>query len=1053
MAYTTAQLVDAYTKANLGKAPDAATALTLDAYASQTQVGGISDAAAFANTLKLVNGTTAVAIETYQFFTGRAPTAAGLAFLVNSTTNTNDLNDAYYSKFSNENRFINFSINLATGQGEGAAAFAASYAGVSYAQTVATAYDKIIGNATAAAAGVDVAAAVAYLSRADNITYLTNFVKASTGLTAAADIDLAVKAALIGEILNIATITGLGAYATATTAMIADLSDGTLSTDTANGVNLFTAYPSSGVAGKAFVLTTGADVGAAFAGTAGNDTYTAAEVAGNTVLTVGDTIDGGAGVDTLNITQTGAFSMPVGATVANVEVVNLTTGTTGSVINTSSWSGVTTLGVIGVGAQTVTAGASTNVTVGRTSAAATTASVTGGTNVSVTETGSAGGTVNVTSATGVVTVNSTTSSTDGSTGSAINVTGGSSVVVNQKTANAVNTTTTDGVVTITGGATTTAVSVTQAAAATADASTVGHVNGNVNITDANAAETSKAGTISTVTLAGGFAVATINSGALTTLNASGTGTTLNAGTLGALSTAAVSTLALNLTGLTLTGTATIDSDIKTLNVASGTAASSIGNLTASGATAVNVSGDKALTLSANSFASSAVITSTNTGGVSLGTALAVGQTFTGGAGADTITLAGANTKAISMGAGDDTVTYAGALGTGGSVAGGDGTDTIVMTDTQAAAASGSATFNSSFSGFEVLSISTGATGNTVNLAGINAVNSVSIVGSTDITLNGYTSGGTLTFTGASTQVTANVTNATLSNTDTFNVKLVSSGAIAAGQAIVANVETVNVTATDTNSTQHVDTLNLIATSATKITVSGNAGLTLTNTGATLVTNFDASAHTGGSSSGVTYVSANNDTTATVTITGGAGADTLTGNAAKDTIVGGAGNDTIRGAGGIDTLTGGAGSDTFVYTTAGEAGITGQEKITDFTTGSSGDKLSFGSTVLLADATGVNVNSAVNGAVDLSATVKNGVITLSGADVGLVDTIGELKAIFELLDTNSSVDIGAIQMGGNTYVLIDNNAASGVVQDIIQLTGVTGITSISTTLGANVIGIV
>lgn len=64
MAYTTAQLVTAYTNANLGKAPDAATTLTLDAYATQTQTGGLSDAAALTNTLKLVNSTTAVAIQT-----------------------------------------------------------------------------------------------------------------------------------------------------------------------------------------------------------------------------------------------------------------------------------------------------------------------------------------------------------------------------------------------------------------------------------------------------------------------------------------------------------------------------------------------------------------------------------------------------------------------------------------------------------------------------------------------------------------------------------------------------------------------------------------------------------------------------------------------------------------------------------------------------------------------------------------------------------------------------------------------------------------------------
>lgn len=259
MAYTTEQLKTAYTNANLGKGPDAATLLTLDAYASQSQTGGITDAAALSKTYSLVNGTTAVAIETYQFFTGHAPSAAGLDYLVDSTTNTTDLNDAYYAKFAQENRFINFSINLATGAGEGAAAFAAAYTNVSYAQTVATAYDKIIGNATATAAGVDVAAAVAYLSRNENITYLTAFVKANTSLTAAADVDLAVKAALIGEILSVATTSGLGGYATSTSKMIADLGDdGLLTVNSAAGNDIFVNYPSAGA--STFTLTNGTDV-------------------------------------------------------------------------------------------------------------------------------------------------------------------------------------------------------------------------------------------------------------------------------------------------------------------------------------------------------------------------------------------------------------------------------------------------------------------------------------------------------------------------------------------------------------------------------------------------------------------------------------------------------------------------------------------------------------------------------------------------------------------------------------------------------------------------
>lgn len=331
MAYTTQQLVDAYTKANLGKAPDQATTLTIDAFASGTTNGGYSDAQALANTLKLVNGTTAVAVETYQFFTGKAPTQAGLTYLVNSDTNTTDLNDATYAKFSTENRFINFSINLAVA-GEAATSFAASYGGtgVTFAQVVATAYDKIIGNSVATAAGVDVAAATAYLSRQANIDYLTSFVKAN-GYTTATQIDLAVKAALIGQILNAATTSGIGAYATATSALIADLSDGTLSTDTAGGVNIFAAYPSAGTVGTTYTLKVGQDV---VAGGNANDTINALTVDANgtaaSTLSAFDSIDGGAGLDTLNIYTDSAAAgaagnktVPSNLTVKNVEVVNI----------------------------------------------------------------------------------------------------------------------------------------------------------------------------------------------------------------------------------------------------------------------------------------------------------------------------------------------------------------------------------------------------------------------------------------------------------------------------------------------------------------------------------------------------------------------------------------------------------------------------------------------------------------------------------------------------------------------------------------------------------
>ncbi|PIB93417.1 hypothetical protein [Caulobacter sp. FWC2] len=385
MAYTTQQLVDLYTNANLGKGPDAALTLTLDAYATQTQVGGLSDDAAAASTLKWVNGTTAVAVETYQFFTGKAPSAAGLAYLVNSATNTTDLNDAYYSKFSAENRFINFSINLAV-FGDGAANFAAQYGNtatstVTYAQVVASAYDKIIGNATATAAGVDVAASVAFFSRQANIDYLTSFVKAN-GITGATQIDLAVKAALIGEILNAATVSGLGAYATATTALIKDLSDGALTnTDSAS---IFVSYPAGPTVGEVKNLTTAIDT---IKGTSAADTYTGvwdqSNGGVNSTLNALDIIGGGAGQDTLNINAVTSLSSGnlSSLTITGIETINIR-GAGGVEGDFSGYDGLTALNVTQSQGVDVAAAATTAISIANSTGDVYTA---GGSTVNVTD--------------------------------------------------------------------------------------------------------------------------------------------------------------------------------------------------------------------------------------------------------------------------------------------------------------------------------------------------------------------------------------------------------------------------------------------------------------------------------------------------------------------------------------------------------------------------------------------------------------------------------------------------------------------------------------------
>jgi len=59
-------------------------------------------------------------------------------------------------------------------------------------------------------------------------------------------------------------------------------------------------------------------------------------VVNNVTFTPLDAIDGGAGTDTLNVTQVAAFTMPAGATVVNVETANITSGATVTA-NTSVW--------------------------------------------------------------------------------------------------------------------------------------------------------------------------------------------------------------------------------------------------------------------------------------------------------------------------------------------------------------------------------------------------------------------------------------------------------------------------------------------------------------------------------------------------------------------------------------------------------------------------------------------------------------------------------------------------------------------------------------------
>ena len=586
-----------------------------------------------------------------------------------------------------------------------------------------------------------------------------------------------------------------------------------------------------------------------------------------------------------------------------------------------------------------------------------------------------------------------------------------------------------------------------AAAPTTDGK-AGLVNGTVAITDVNSASTTAAGKIATVDLSG-FGAATANSSAITTINLAGAGTSYASQNATVLAQAAVT---LNLKGLTTTGAVDVGTKATTLNLVSSTGTNTLaGALTGTAVTAVNISGDKALTLASSSLDAAAVITNTATATVTHTAALAVGQKYIGSAVSDVVNI-GVSTVVSDLGDGSDTLTTTGILGTAGRVSGGAGTDTVVMTSAEAAVADDNSTFNTKFTSFEVLRLSNAlAASTTLDIAGINAVATVELAAggantSTAIISN-LVSGGTVKHTGNGTGVVINVANALFNPSDVLNLGLSKSSILAAGTITAVGVETINIAAPDatsTGGTAVIHTATLTAADATSIVVTGNNGLNLTATGSVAVTNFDASAVVGNGVADtaallkVTYVSVNTTTANAVTIKGGAGSDTLTGAANNDTISGGAGLDLITGGLGADTLTGGADIDTFAFSTDGSVYGTSLDKITDFkattVSGNVGDILTFGgsTTVLAADVTALAAGSNVN-------TTVGGLVSFHANDNTYLLQVAAIQA-------DSQLDaIGSVAMftfGGDTYVYYAGAATGNADDQIIQLTGVTALTTIT-----------
>lgn len=331
----------------------------------------------------------------------------------------------------------------------------------------------------------------------------------------------------------------------------------------------------------------------------------------------------------------------------------------------------------------------------------------------------------------------------------------------------------------------------------------------------------------------------------------------------------------------------IVADIETLNVAA-TGSNSLGTLTATSATTLNLTGTGSVSATTGTGALKTIDGSALAGGFNLNIAAATATDLAvkGSAANDTLTTVYAslsNADSIDLGA-----------GTG---------DTLLFTD--------AATFNTAATAGRLSKVvgveEIGTVGVALTVDGdLVSQTRFSTSGVGSITATNVAQNSTLEFgAGAAAASTA----ALKLGANTVNVALEGSATaaadVSAGLAVTGS-STINVLSTGTAG---------VANNVLALTVAGNQSVVLTGSQNTTLSVATAGA-TGVSIDGSAFT----------------GNGTLTGSAQADIVKGGTGADIISGGALGDTLTGGAGADTFVYTTLTDSVAATPDRITDFTAG-------------------------------------------------------------------------------------------------------------------------
>ena len=493
--------------------------------------------------------------------------------------------------------------------------------------------------------------------------------------------------------------------------------------------------------------------------------------------------------------------------------------------------------------------------------------------------------------------------------------------------------------------------------------------------------------------------------------------------------------ALTLTGgvtagaIVLTGTGIVATTIKS----SGTVANTVGAIVdadTSKALTINAAVNLTATSIATATAGSSMTISGAAASVSIGTLDTDYTTVNAGgltAGGLTAVMSATVTTVLTGGAGNDVITT-GATLTTGSVAAGTGTDRLIVVNS---AHLNTAALGAKYTGFEVLQVENGVSVDLDQISGITAIRINGGAAATGVTNLTATQAGAITVgavaAGALTIAVKNAANAGQIDTVSLSIDdgLAGVNTLALGTPVIGSVEKLNLSLTD-----NVTITALTAAPALDTITLTGAGTANITTGAISTINFtiNGSAMTGGLT-----VTAAAFTVNGVAVTGGSAVDNLTGSGQADTLNGGAGADTLTGGLGADTLTGGAGADIFAFATNGSVAGTSMDVITDFNTGGS-DVLQFGATGILraADATALAAETNVQQS-------AGGLVTFAAADNTLALKITAIQADTQLDAVNS---VAFFVDSGNTYFYYAGAATGNSDDQIVQLTGITSLTTIT-----------